>query len=131
MTVVDVEQRRRATTRVLVLSALAALVYGGWAFAANFSHGMVSSTRAGLVQGASSATTTFVISGGIEALRARLGTSRGGLLVAALLPPTLASSLHVIAHWLVGTPEILRTILPSLVMGYVFGFAYFAATPRK
>src|SRR5262245_3873792 len=85
---------RPARARVAGLTLAAGVVYGGWAFVANVAHGASPALRAGAVQALSSATTTLVISGCIEALRRRLGAGPRGLLLAATLPPTATSLVH-------------------------------------
>ncbi len=110
--------------RVLRLTVVAFVLYGAWAALANRDHGTAVAARAGLVQALSSATTTLVITGGIEGLLVRLRAWRGGLLLAGLLPPTASSLVHLAVHLLNGTPEVLRTIAPSVVLGYVFAALY-------
>lgn len=113
-----------ARRRVARLTAAAFVLYGTWALYANHEHGWPTALRAGLVQGLSSATTTLVIAGGIEGLIDRLRRIRFGAALAVLLPPTLSSMVHLAVHTLNGTPEVWRTITPSIVIGYVFALAY-------
>lgn len=110
--------------RVLRLTVAAFVLYGAWAAVANRDHGVVVAARAGLVQACSSATTTVIITGGIEGLLARLRAWRGGLLWAALLPPTASSLVHVLVHVVNQTPELARAIAPSVVLGYAFAVLY-------
>jgi hypothetical protein len=122
--------RRRAIARVAGLALAAAVLYGGWAVLANSSHGWTLALRAGLVQGASSATTTLVISSLIETLFVALARSPARTAIAGALPPTCSAGVHAVAHVLAGTPEILRTIAPSVVLGYVFAAIYAAGLAR-
>lgn len=110
--------------RVARLTTAAFVLYGLWALYANHEHGWPTALRAGLVQGLSSATTTLVITAGIEGLVHRLQRVRFGNAIAVLLPPTLSSTVHFAVHTLNGTPEVWRTITPSIVIGYVFALAY-------
>ncbi|MFO0729148.1 MAG: hypothetical protein U1E65_35540 [Myxococcota bacterium] len=120
----------KRSTRALGMAALAALLYGGWAFFANLGHGHAVAWRAATVQGCSSAFTTLVITSGIEALFAlRRGRPWRGLL-AAVLPPTGSALIHATAHLGLGTPEVFRTVLPSVVMGYVFAATYLVGLSR-
>ncbi len=121
---------RRARIRVALLTAGAAVIYGTWAYVANAGHGVALATHAALVQALSSATTTLVISGGIEGLRRRLGRGTWRLALAVVIPPTASSSIHVAAHLANGTPELLRTIAPSVVIGYAFAAAYALGSRR-
>jgi hypothetical protein len=113
-----------ARRRVVRLTVGAFVLYGLWALYANHEHGWPTALRAGLVQGVSSATTTLVITAGIEGLTHRLQRVRFGKALAVLLPPTLSSTVHFAVHTLNGTPEVWRTIAPSIVIGYVFALAY-------
>jgi hypothetical protein len=115
---------RAARARVARLTLAAAALFGTWAFAANARHGGGLALRAAAVQALSSATTTLVISGGIEALARWLAGRRGGLLLVVLVPPSASSSVHLLAHLANGTPEVLRTIAPSVLMGYAFAALY-------
>ncbi|APR76462.1 Hypothetical protein A7982_01809 [Minicystis rosea] len=107
-----------------MLTMLAALVYGGWAFAVNLQHGAAPAVRAGCLQGASSATTTLVVSGAVERLYAARAGRPLQRIVAWLVPALLGACLHLTIHVIAGTPEILITILPSVVLGVVFAGTY-------
>ena len=109
-----------ARRRVVRLTVGAFVLYGLWALYANHERGWPTALRAGLVQGLSSATTTLVITAGIEGLVHRLQRVRFGKAIAVLLPPTLSSTVHTLN----GTPEVWRTITPSIVVGYLFALAY-------
>lgn len=107
--------------------ALAFVVYGGWAAFANHDHGLLVAARSFTVQGASSATTTLLMGGVIEALRARIG---GGFLrgIAASVAATAAAAcFHVSLHLLARTPEIARTVAPSVLVGFAFALTYSAS----
>ncbi len=112
------------------MALVAAILYGGWAGIANAGHGAAIALKAAAVQGCSSAFTTLVISSGIEALYLYRRGRPLRRLSAATLPPTASSLVHVGAHTFMGTPEILRTVLPSVVMGYVFAATYVAGLAR-
>lgn len=113
-----------ARWRVAAMCLLAFVVYGGWALVVNHSHGFAVARAAGLAQGVSSTISTLIISSLIElCLRAFRGRP-GGLLLAWLVPPTLTGLMHAAFQWSVGTPEILLTVLFSVVMGYLFAGIY-------
>jgi hypothetical protein len=107
--------------RVAILTIAAAILYGSWAFIANVPHGITVAARAGVVQGLSSAFTTLIISGLAEAIFAK---TQGRIVLVAIIPPFFSSSVHVVVHLLNQTPELLRTIFPSVVMGFVFSGIY-------
>lgn len=112
-----------AGPRVARLVLMAVLLYGGWAAFANHAHGAAAALRAGLTQGVSSGITTLLIGAIIEALHAALPPRRRAL-VATLVAASHTALLHVALHLAAGTPEILRTVLPSVVLGYAFAGAY-------
>jgi hypothetical protein len=113
-----------AALRLAVLSALAFLVYGGWAAVAHREHGLEAALWAFGVQGSSSALTTVLMGGVIEQLRRPLGDTLGAKLLVSALATAAAGVCHVCLHLLAGTPEIARTVIPSVVVGYLYAVTY-------
>jgi hypothetical protein len=64
---------------VVRLTVAAFVLYGLWALYANHEHGWATALRAGLVQGLSSATTTLVITAGIEGVTHRRTVREGAV----------------------------------------------------
>lgn len=123
--------RSLSPTRRIVLSSIAAFVlYGGWAVFANWSHGLRAGLLADLAQGSMSFLSTALLTTGIEKIFA--GMSAGALryLAAATIPITLTLLLMAIVHRLAGTPEIAATMAPSILIGYLFSFAYAGGLAR-
>ncbi len=116
--------------RVAVMCGLAFILYGGWAFGVNYKHGLPVAGAAGLAQGVSSTISTLIITSIIELCFKWFRGKPGGLLLAWLLPPTLTGLMHAAFQWSVGTPEILLTVLFSVVMGYVFAGVYLRGVVR-
>lgn len=112
------------TRRVALMCGLAFFVYGGWAYGVNFGHGAAVARAAGLAQGVSSTISTLIITSLIELCLKAFGRQRGGWLLAWLVPPTLTGLMHAAFQWAVGTPEIVLTVLFSVVMGYGFAGVY-------
>lgn len=107
------------------LSALVALVfYGAWAAWANRMHDTSMILRASATQGLYSAGVTLIMTSMVEGLFR--GPARRFLRLARAVAVTVlvlvASSTAV--HWLVGTEEILMTVLPSWIFGSLYAFAY-------
>lgn len=115
---------RGAALRMAITVIAAVAVYGTWAFVANRGHGALVAARAGLTQGASSGFTTLVIGSIVEALRSALPPGRRRALVATSISASITACIHLGVHLVAGTPEILRTILPSVILGYVFAASY-------
>lgn len=112
------------TRRVALMCGLAFFVYGGWAYGVNLGHGAAVARAAGLAQGVSSTISTLIITSLIELCLKAFGGQRGGWLLAWLVPPTLTGLMHAGFQWAVGTPEIVLTVLFSVVMGYGFAGVY-------
>lgn len=112
----------------LVRSSIAGLAgffgYGGWAVFANIGHGMSIAVRSGLIQGTYSLILTFAMTLVTEWLFRRLvGFPFGATLTVVLISSVLFTTAFSI-HYLVGTPEILMTILPGFFIGLVYTSAY-------
>ena len=116
--------------RLLTLAALAFLLYGGWAAWANHEHGVAAALRAFVVQGVSSATTTVLMGGVIERLRRSLGGTLPGIVLAAFVASLAGGAFHVVLHLAAGTPEIVRTVVPSVAFGFVYSVTYALWTGR-
>ena len=110
--------------RVALMCGLAFIVYGGWAYGVNIGHGAAVARAAGLAQGVSSTISTLIITSLIELCLKGFGGHRGRWLLAWLVPPTLTGLMHAGFQWAVGTPEIVLTVLFSVVMGYGFAGVY-------
>lgn len=113
-------------SRLVRLCLAAFVVYGSWAAFANHAHGPWVAARALLGQGLSSATTTLLIGGLVELLSRRLGATS-----AALVAATATACFHATVNLVVGTPELWRTIAPSVVVGYAFALAYAVGVARS
>ncbi len=95
-------------------------VYGGWAAYANLDHGSIIAMRSGLVQGSYSLVLTFLMSFATEELYKQLSVLWMTVAVVCLI---LFSTAYGIHH-LVGTPEILMSILPGFVIGSIYTWVY-------
>ncbi len=113
--------------RVILTSTAAFIVYGSWALFINFSYGLSIALWACFAQGISSTLSTLLITTLIELFFTQFGHSKIALLLSGLLPPTLTTFIHAAMQWIVRTPDITITILPSVVMGYIFSALYLRA----
>ena len=122
------QQQLRLPNSPLLRSALAGgagfVVYGGWAVYANIEHGTTIGIRSGLVQGTYSLVLTFIMTLVTEWLFAMLAGLRLGrsivIVVVCLMLFVTAYGIHVV----VGTPEILMTIVPGFIVGSVYTTIY-------
>ena len=115
----------------VLLGVLAFLLYGSWAVFANWEYGLKKSLTAGLVQGiVSFLTTTFIML--LMIWLFELGrSSLTRFLYAVTGTNAIAISGMVCAHLIVGTPDILQTILPSMVVGFSLTVVYSSARLRQ
>ena len=108
----------------------AAVAMGGWALLANSGHGLAAALPPALGQGVLSGLITLVLKRALEAMSGRFPGP-----LAYLIPPVLTASVIlavlVVAHRLIGTPEILRTIAVPWGVSTTYAFVYTAALARR
>ncbi len=119
-----------ARCRSLTLATGAFVLYGGWAFAVNRSHGTGAGARALVTQGTASFVSTFTITMVMEVVHRRRGTAamRGARSFAAgcLVMYTITLGLHLLMR----TPELAATVVPVLAVGTVYCGIYSAGLGR-
>jgi hypothetical protein len=118
-------ERRPSQLTGISAALLAFLFYGGWAFMVNYPHGAIAAVAALAVQGAASFATTLVLTKLVTFFYRRLAQLEQPRILWLSLPPVLSTAvvacLLVLAHTLAGTPTLLATIAPSVVIGFAFG----------
>ena len=122
---------RRTLRNVWPYIALAFGIYGGWALYINWSSGLWQAGKSGLAQGVYSGTNTYIYARIIESAFDRISHPLMKWLIPALLPNLLFLSVLSSVHWIVGTPEILLTILPSAVVGTGYTALYTTQLHRR
>lgn len=122
--------QRRSLARSLVSACYAAAIYGGWGFYANHAHGTAIALRVMFAQAAASFAMTFVTTLLIEALLARLGHRWYGVAQTIVYTFAICQLLVLLVHLAVGTPEILRTMAPNLLIGATFTTVYTVGLSR-
>lgn len=100
------------------------LFYGAWAMLINFSHGSEHAIKAGLTQGSYSFCITLILALLVEGLFVRLANIRFKNLWVFLAAALLLTTTSVSLNWLAGTPEILWTVLPGLMVSLVYTVVY-------
>jgi hypothetical protein len=119
---------RNKTLRLWVPPIAGFLFYGAWAFSINFSHGFESAITAAFTQGGYSFAITLVLALVIEFLFDRLATTaiavawRSVWVFIAGFCLLLFTSVGI--NLLTGTPEILWTVLPGLMISSVYTMLY-------
>jgi hypothetical protein len=109
--------------RSAVMGVLAGTIYGLWAVYANWNHDFGHVARAASAQFLLSFCSTSFLTLMIEVILAR-GRSAPNMVLAATGPHAGMTTLFVVIHWLSGTPNIVKTIAPSVSIGLVFSIIY-------
>lgn len=117
--------------RVVFFAGSAFFLFGGWGVLANMQHGTGKSLSAGLTQGLLSLVSTAILTTAMEALFRRLSPGAARFIATGLGPITAAQLLMAVAHFFTGTPEIMATMLPSIVVGYSYSLAYATGLTRR
>lgn len=113
----------------LVHVAFGFLLMGGWAFFANRVHGLAGAWLPALVQGTISGALTGALKKTLEALDGRLSGA-----LAFIVPPAVTAGsilvLLVLAHTLIGTPELVATIAFPWSVSTLYAVVYNAGLVR-
>lgn len=104
-------------TRRCLLAFGACCLYGGWAFVANRPYGVAAACRALFTQGSISFASTFVLTLLMDTLfhRSTRPAMQVGLAITGACLTMVVGNVGL--HWLLGTPALLATITPVLVLG--------------
>ena len=113
------------------MATAALLLYGGWAFAANWSHGFGPASKAAATQGFVSFTIAFVVTSLMEWLSRTTDALWGKFARAAGGAIMLTTTYTIGMHWWMGTPEILNTVAPVIVLGGLYCILYSANLVRE
>lgn len=120
--------------RTVVRSTASALgafaLYGGWTLFANWHHGSATALRSAIVQGLFSALLTFVLVLAMEALHRRLAHHRHGAALTILICAGTCQGTTAAIHLAIGTPELLTTLAPTILIGGAFIITYVLALHR-
>lgn len=117
--------------RIVFFSVSAFFIFGGWGVYANVQHGLHQKLSAGLMQGLLSLVSTAILTSAMEMVFGRLSPGVARFMTTGVGPITTTLLLMAVAHLLTGTPEILATMLPSIVVGYAYSLSYAAGLTRR
>jgi hypothetical protein len=113
-----------AAVRILVPPLVGLLFYGSWAYWVNMSHGEMIAFKAACTQGGYSFAITLILALIIESLFKVLKE----LPAAHILVMVIACCLLYTSSWginaLLGTPNILWTILPGAIISTIYTISY-------
>lgn len=119
----DATEPLKINQRFTIVSAVIAfLLWGGWAYYLSYdkSVGMTSGIASGLTQGIASFTITLFMVKAVTLLFIRMPQSILSVLLAALATVSFTGSCLYLAHILVGTQNIILTIVFPLSVAFVF-----------
>lgn len=105
----------------LLSAAFAFVTWGAWAYYINHDHGWQRGLIAALAQGSLSFCMTLLVVRAVTWLYHRMPGLPLRQWLSAGLTTALAASCLATTHYLVGTPNILRTIAPGLTVAFSFG----------
>ncbi len=96
------------------------IAWGGWAFYINYSPSTNSGLLSGLTQGTFSFIMTFVLVKLVTYLFNTIRHVKFKLIMPTIITVSLTSSFIINIHILVGTPNILFTVLPAITIAIAF-----------
>jgi hypothetical protein len=115
---------RRPLGRAIATSCGAGVLYGSWAAIANRDHGAQAALRAAATQAIVSVTLTFGVVLIMETLSRRGRSPRHGFAISAVATTSLMIALTVCAHAWSGTPHLIASVAPSVLIGTAFIVTY-------
>lgn len=106
----------------IVSASFACIMWGGWAFYVNAEDGATKQIVSALTQGAASFAITLVMVRTITTLYRKLSASKTRYVFPAVITVGCTGSCAALAHYIVGTPQIVQTLSPALTVALLFGF---------
>ncbi|RDI48652.1 hypothetical protein [Aquicella lusitana] len=106
------------------ISLLAGLVYGSWAFYINHAMNPVVALYAALAQGILSFFVTGVMTVSMEICFINIKQRMLRFMVTVFFPLLFVLAIMAFIHFSIGTPRVIKTILPSAIVGGCYCFFY-------
>lgn len=103
---------------------------GGWAFYSNAEYGFATALTSGTAQGIMSGLLTLFLKKSVDLIRARTPVALK-LWVPPIISGAASASLLISIHWLIGTPEIVKTIIVPLGVSLSYVFIYNALNVKN
>ncbi len=113
---------------VAILSAAGFMVWGLWV---NWEHGMGSRIQVALTQAGISLGATLGAAELLRKVASLLAGAKWRRLLTGLIGWVLINAVVFFAHWIFGTPEILKTMIPGMIGGVGFCWLYGLRVTRK
>lgn len=108
-----------------VSAIFAFTLWAGWALYVNFDAGLPSAILSSLTQGIISAFSITALSLSMDMiLSAQWKNSSAKIVAAALIPYSVLLLIIIVSHIIVGTHDVLTTVLPSSSLGIIYSVLY-------
>ena len=104
----------------LPFALVAFVMWGGWTFYVNAQAGYWTAFISACAQGLFSMLMTFLMGYLTVFFFVRLSYPLAQLLMPATLILIMSCTCLAVLHWLIGTSEIVLTIMPALIVGFLF-----------
>ena len=104
----------------LANAAIAGIAYGAWAYIVNMDHDQDASIMAACMQGISSFIFTLIITSIALKLYIYCHDSKQGIIFGWIGSVALLIIFPALLHYLVGTPDIIETVAPGIIIGSVY-----------
>jgi len=114
----------RPVYRSLFSAFVGFIFYGGWAYFVHMDYSQEIAIKAFFTQGLISFFVTLVLTQFMEVLFAYIKGYKLAYWFVAVLTSSLVAIISLLVNLLVGTPEVLMTILPGLILSTVYSFSY-------
>lgn len=106
----------------LASASFAFVIWGSWSYYINGDKQLSVGLISGLTQGIASFIITFIVVYAVTGIYNMLPENQLRLLLPSIIVVSCIGLLLITIHLIAGTPHILATISPSLIVGFLFGF---------
>ncbi len=107
--------------RMLITGILSAILYGVWAYYVNY--GLPTAIASSVAQAISSFIGGYLVAGVIE-FTFSITPKPWRFPISAFVPYGMTLSIYALVHTFVGTPDILSTIMPNIIVGTPYFILY-------
>lgn len=121
----DITLKKRISKESIFSGTIAGVLWGSWAFYVHLNYEFWVSATAALTQGLGSAFVGAALTIMMDYIAGISAWPRAIKIVASIfLPMIIATAVIIVLHMINGTPNIIKTILPSQPLGYFWTIAY-------
>ncbi len=114
----------KSLTRSLISAITGLIFYGGWAYFVHYDYGFTIAIKAFFTQGLISFSITLVLTHFMELIFRRFKSRRIGYWFTAIIASILVVLISYTTNVIVGTPEVIMTILPGSLISTMYSFSY-------